>query len=83
MGWARSYPAVAVRSEDHRNPPARQLGDTDFEDALGEFTIRKRRRPETGSVLGVWIEVWGLRAWFEPHGTFARKLYQPQAPEPQ
>ena len=71
MTEARSYPAVAVRSEDHPNPPRRRLGDTTFEDALGEFSIRKRRRPETGSVLGVWIEAGGRRVWFEPRARSA------------
>ena len=73
---ARSYPAVAVRSEDHPGPAARRMGDAGFEDMLGEFRLRGRGRLETGSVIGVWIEVGHERILFQPENGLVEKQYQ-------
>jgi len=74
---ARAYPAIAWRSEDCPNPPTRRMGDKTFEDALGEFTLKEQGRPETGSLIGVWIEIGGRRAFFQPQEILVEKLYRP------
>jgi hypothetical protein len=53
------------------------MWDTFFEDMLGEFTLRERRRLELGSVIGVWVEAGGRRAYFQPQEPLVEKLYQP------
>ncbi len=50
------------------------MADKTFEDVLGAFSLRERRRSETGSVIGVWIEVGGRRTWFHPQEILVEKL---------
>jgi hypothetical protein len=49
------------------------MWDTFFEDMLGEFTLRERRRLELGSVIGVWVEAGGRRAYFQPQEPLVEK----------
>ena len=73
---AWSYPAIAWRSEDCPNPPTKRMGDKTFEDALGEFTLREKGRLETGSLVGVWVEIDGGRALFQPQNLLVEKRYK-------
>jgi len=78
MAEAWSYPVIAWKMEDCPNPPTRRMGDRTFEDMLGEFTLKEMDRIETGTVIGVWIEVGGGRAYFQPQPIFVEKTYLKQ-----
>jgi len=74
---AWSYPVIAWRTEDCTNPPTRRMDDKTFEDMLGEYTLREKRKLETGSLIGTWIEIDGGRTLFQPQEHHVEKLYQP------
>ncbi|MCW4049808.1 MAG: hypothetical protein NWE89_08740 [Candidatus Bathyarchaeota archaeon] len=52
------------------------MEDKNFEDALGEFTLKESGRPETGDVLGVWIIVDQTPIFFHPQESRIEKLYR-------
>lgn len=71
---ARSVPAIAVLKADYPRPATR-MRDKTFEDMLGEFVLKEKRKVKTGTVIGVWIEIDGGRALFQPHNLFVEKSY--------
>ena len=42
----------------------------------GKFRLEEMGWPETGTLIGVWIEAGGRRAWFQPLESFVEKQYQ-------
>ena len=48
-------------------------------DLLGEFTLRERKRMETGSPLGEWILVDHLPVFFQSRDGLVEKIYRSQA----